>query len=1008
MLWVVMAFGAVLPVSAASRMIMVSGEGQCAQLSTPFIQPLVVRVVDASDAPVAGVSVTWSDVGGIIYMSPTTVTTDSTGTASLNFVLGGWVQLGSGFNTYKITASSAAGAVTFTAVGYPAGVISSPFMYLTKPEPGEALTVVSGSQTPDFATIAVINSGSNGSVSGAPVPGVGLSVSSEYTDPALGPVASCVGGTVLTGADGTASCTLYVTGKAGSTKLTFSVGSAVDFTRDLTVTAGASTFTIVQGNNQSGMAGTTLGTTLIARLTGNSGGPIAGSAVTWSVVTPGSLTLTNIVSTTDATGQVSARAILGSTPGTYQVKVTSGTSSATFLLTVGNPAVGFSVSTSSLMAGTRNITYSQSLAATGGSTPYYWAIVSGALPAGLSLSAAGAITGTPSATGTSTFTVRATDSTGATATRALSITIGTGLAVATTTLASGSVGVPYSQSLAATGGTPAYSWILSAGGLVASSLPAGLTLSSAGVLSGTPTTAGSFGFGVQVTDQAGAGAYKYITMTVGTGLVITTSSPLAAAATGTAYTQAFAAAGSSFSLTWSITSGTLPPGLTLSTAGVLSGTPTTAGTFSFTVRVADAAGGSASGLFSLTVASGLRITTSSLSTGTAGVSYSQTLAASGGTPPYIWIVASGTLPTGMALSSTGVLSGTPLTSGTYAPGIRVMDSAGLNSTSTFTLIVSGGVAITTPATLSAGVAGTAYSTTLAASGGTTPYSWSLTLGSLPSGLTLTSAGVLSGTPTSAGSSAFMLKVTDAAGLTVNSLFSLEITAVATLARQGVISQLATGGGWKTTLRVYNPGSTAAMANILFYDENGAPMVLPMTVTQGTDAVSTSASSLSRTIQANGGLLVELESSSSTTQVGWADVRGSATLDGFAIFRQKNSDNTEYEGTATLDARTPTALLVPYDNLNGYSTGLAVVNLASTAATVTAILRDDLGVELGRDTLVVAASGHASFSLPVRFTALAGKRGILELRTDQSAGLVALGLRFNPALSFTSVPIAVRP
>jgi hypothetical protein len=97
-----------------------------------------------------------------------------------------------------------------------------------------------------------------------------------------------------------------------------------------------------------------------------------------------------------------------------------------------------------------------------------------------------------------------------------------------------------------------------------------------------------------------------------------------------------------------------------------------------------------------------------------------------------------------------------------------------------------------------------------------------------------------------------------------------------------------------------------------------------------------------------------------------------------------------------------------DNLVGYSTGVALVNIAADAqASVTVIMRDENGAEIARDALTVPANGHTSFSLPDRFPVLKGRRGTVEFLTNAPAGITGLGLRFNPSLSFTSVPAIVR-
>jgi hypothetical protein len=182
------------------------------------------------------------------------------------------------------------------------------------------------------------------------------------------------------------------------------------------------------------------------------------------------------------------------------------------------------ITTTSLPAATVATLYGQTLAATGGTTPYTWSLAAGTLPAGLSLSSGGVLSGTPTTAGTSSFTVRVTDSgsPAASDTQVLSLTINPPppLNITTTSLPAGTVGAPYSQTLAATGGIAPYTWSLSSG-----TLPPGLGLSPGGVLGSSPTTAGSYTFTVQVTDNIGGADTQTLSLTVST-----TPAPAAAAA----------------------------------------------------------------------------------------------------------------------------------------------------------------------------------------------------------------------------------------------------------------------------------------------------------------------------------------------------------------------------------------------------------------------------------------------------------------------------------------------
>jgi hypothetical protein len=170
-----------------------------------------------------------------------------------------------------------------------------------------------------------------------------------------------------------------------------------------------------------------------------------------------------------------------------------------------------------------------------------------------------------------------------------------------------------------------------------------------------------------------------------TPLSITTTS-LPAGQTAVAYSTTLAATGGTAPYSWSVKTGTLPAGLSLSTAGAIAGTPTTAGAANVTVQVSDSAmtpQTAASGSLTLAISGGtLKITTATAAVGTVGTAYNFQVEATGGVPPYTWAAATGpTLPAGLSLSSAGVVSGTPTAAGTFAPTIAVTDETTTNTTS---------------------------------------------------------------------------------------------------------------------------------------------------------------------------------------------------------------------------------------------------------------------------------------------------------------------------------------
>lgn len=570
------------------------------------------------------------------------------------------------------------------------------------------------------------------------------------------------------------------------------------------------------------LAGGTLGTAYSASVAATGGiTPYAWSVSAGSL--PAGLTLN--ASTGAITGTPTGN-VTG--PVSFTVKVTDAETptalSATANLSITITAPPLSVTTTTLPTGVVNSTYSATLQATGGVSPYSWAVTTGTLPAGLSLNAStGAITGTPTASGTANLTFTVTDSQSPTAGKAtanLSITVNPQLAVTTSSLAAGVTGTAYSQTLAATGGITPYTWAVTTG-----SLPAGLSLnSSTGAITGTPTgpQVGAISFTVTVTDKESPAktATANLSITISAPALSVTTTSLPGGTLGTAYSQTLAASGGITPYAWSISVGSLPQGLTLNAStGLISGTPTgsTTGAINFTVKVTDAetpTAQSATQALSITIAAApLSVATTSLPSGVAQSVYAgATLQAAGGVSPYTWTVTTGSLPTGLTLNTTtGAISGTPTASGTTTFTVTATDSetpTAQTANKQLSITVNPQLSVTTTS-LAAGVIGTAYSQTVAASGGITPYTWSISSGSLPAGLSLNSStGAITGTPTgpAVGTSSFTVMATDSESpqKTATASLSIAITAPAlnittTSLMNGVVNQsysatlAATGG-----------------------------------------------------------------------------------------------------------------------------------------------------------------------------------------------------------------------
>jgi len=541
-----------------------------------------------------------------------------------------------------------------------------------------------------------------------------------------------------------------------------------------------------------------------------SGGSDSGANYTWTWAAAGGSSLPPGMA-------LSAAGVLAGTPtsgGSYSVVITVSDSVSKSTASVTLPFnVGFTtlvITTTTLPAGLYNTTYTPvTLAATGGSgnsTNYTWtwAAASGSsLPAGLSLSTGGVISGKTTATGTYSVVVTLADSVSKTNTQTtLSLTVSyPTLTITTASLPNGVFNTTYAPvTLAATGGSGSganlsWTWAAASG----SSLPAGLSLSTAGVLSGKPTAAGSFSVVITVADSVSSSSahatlsitVSYPTLTITTallsnGVLNAVYTPLTLAATGGSGSTA------NYSWTWAAASGSsLPAGLNVSTAGVLSGTPTAGGAFSVIITVADSVSKTnASVTLPITIAyPTLKVTTGSLPNGVLSATYAPvTLAASGGSDntanySWTWAAASGSsLPAGLSLSTAGVISGKPTAGGSLSVVITVADSVSkTNASATLPITITYPALAVTTSSLPNGVLNATYSpftlVAIGGSGNTANYTWSWTAASgssLPAGLSLSTAGVLSGKPTAGGSFSVVITVADSVSGT-NAQATLPIT-----------------------------------------------------------------------------------------------------------------------------------------------------------------------------------------------------------------------------------------
>ena len=393
-------------------------------------------------------------------------------------------------------------------------------------------------------------------------------------------------------------------------------------------------------------------------------------------------------------------------------------------------------------------------------------------------SSTGVESGTPNKSGTYNYTVQVEDSVGTIAQKAFTQTIScTALAwLSTSPLPKATQNLAYNFTFSTSEGTAPVTY-------TATGVPAGMALSPAGVLSGTPTATGTFSIVVTATDACNPthnAVPRTFSLTVAppiAQLAITTGTPFPPAIIGQVINLQMQANGGVTPYNWALQSGTLSAGTSISTSGLITGTITTTSTYTPTISVTDAQPVTVSKAFTWQVSCpAFSVTTTALPPAQQGTAYSFQMAFSGGFGAVTW-GASG-LPSGLSVSSGGLISGIPSVNGTFTPTLTATDSCNPTPTAVpkqFTLQVNTvTVAITTPPTLPQGQINQSYNTSFNATGGTGPYTWLITVGAPQTGLSLSSAGVLSGVPTVASTVSFTVQVTDSAAHVGTGVFSLTI------------------------------------------------------------------------------------------------------------------------------------------------------------------------------------------------------------------------------------------
>ena len=252
------------------------------------------------------------------------------------------------------------------------------------------------------------------------------------------------------------------------------------------------------------------------------------------------------------------------------------------------------------------------------------------------------------------------------------------------TLADAGTGVPYTATFAAGPGLEPFTFAVTGG-----ALPPGLTLAPDGALSGTPLAEGVFAFTVTATDAGGCDGNRAYTLEVTCPPIAALPPTLTHAPLNVPYEASLTASAGTPPFVFAVTSGALPPGLALSAEGLLSGTPTTPGTFPFRVEITDATACEGGTDYTITVTCPvIAVLPAVLPDATVENPYSQTLSASAGAAPFSWAIGAEALPEGLELDpGTGELTGTPLDAGEFWFTATVTDANGCEGSAELTLTV---------------------------------------------------------------------------------------------------------------------------------------------------------------------------------------------------------------------------------------------------------------------------------------------------------------------------------
>jgi probable HAF family extracellular repeat protein len=320
-------------------------------------------------------------------------------------------------------------------------------------------------------------------------------------------------------------------------------------------------------------------------------------------------------------------------------------------------------------------------------------------------------------------------------------------------------------------------------------------------------------------------------------------------------------------------------------------------------------------------------------------------------------------------------------------------SGAVSNSATFTIAATlSPVTITAPPTLPLGGVGTFYSQSLSAVGGIPPYSWSLVSGALPSGLSTSTAGQISGTPTSAGTLSFTMKVVDAASSSATQSFNMTIGSSQSFTSALRVPQIVDGAGWSSRFAIINTDQVPVTFTFQFWGQDGNP--LPFPILNGTPGV------LTGTLAPGASFFAQSPGTSTTLQQGWAEIASTGQIGVTTIYQFNDGGPRDSVGTE-IATRSGDSILMPFDNTQGNVTAVAIANTSSTQDLTVSMLFETDGGAQSTGSLVLKPHTQQTFVAPTLNPAVAGLRGSIKF-TAPTADIAVVGLEFTPTGQFSSL------